>query len=91
MSGSSGLFPATHLEIFKEHFVGGQGQEVIPKDRFQGWVVVSMHLCKTSFSMNEAKVKCDPLDLHSERGRRDGIVPDSHIFPLFQFTAKSGV
>jgi hypothetical protein len=64
---------------------------MIPEDRFQGRVDVSMHLCKTGFSMNEVKVKCDPLDLHSEGDRRDGIVPDNHVFTFFRLLEMAGV
>jgi hypothetical protein len=42
---------------------------------------------KSSFLKGEAEVKCDSLDLHSERDRSDGIVPENLVFIYFQLEA----
>jgi hypothetical protein len=39
---------------------------------------------RNSFLKGEAEVESDFVDLHSERDRRDGMVPDNLVFIYFQ-------
>ena len=70
----------TYLKILKTHFVVRQGQKMMPEDRLQWGIAVSMHLRLNAFQWDKVEVKWCPLNLHSKGKSSDGKIPDNHVF-----------